>query len=215
MRAHLLSALSRYWQIDSSLICGLQINVLQPCPAINLPLGFNQFKPDWALFCSIDGCILVPSEAVPNTALNRADGWKQVDWWLAAFLMLEGWHERLWEHQHGPIHSYSIRLPSWDQRAWQYAWVNRIALFLRQWAIHCNGPKAEHQLGPLPAAEISMTHDVDALRKLYQFVLSRELSISLIPSVHSVKSSLLRPVNACDKPPVFFLVVKIGGSLIV
>ncbi len=166
MRDHVIYALSRYWPADSRLIYSLPLTVLEPHPEMNLPLQLQSVQlPDWAASCSVDGCLLVPYESVPHASLNRDLGWQQIDWILAAFLMLEGWHERLWEHEHGPIHSYSLCLSGWDQRAWQYAWVNRIGLFLRQWAIHRDGPAAEVQLGTLPAAEIRITHDVDALRK--------------------------------------------------
>ena len=52
--------------------------------------------------------------------------------------MLECWHERIWEKKFGPIHSYSFRLKGWDNRVWDYAWVNRIALFLKSWSIKLN-----------------------------------------------------------------------------
>ena len=58
---------------------------------------------------------------------------KKVDWWTAIFLLMEGWHERIWEKTRGVIHSYSFKLKDWDTRAWDHAWVNRIALFLRKW----------------------------------------------------------------------------------
>ena len=205
MRAHLLSSLSRYWPTGSSLICGLPLNVLQPPPAINLPLRLQFVQlPEWAASCSVDGCLLVPCEVVPETALNRADGWKEIDWILAAFLMLEGWHERLWEHQHGPIHSYSFRLSSWDQRAWQHAWVNRIALFLRQWAIQRNGPSAEQELGALPAAEIRMTHDVDALRKTLP-IRFKQGAFNLFNSVRALRQVQLAKACKCLRQATRFL----------
>lgn len=166
MRAHVLSALARYWPADSRPISKLPLNTLDPQPAIRLPLRLQPVSmPHWAAACAVDGELLVPQEAIPATAQHSADTWRAVDWRLAAFLLLEGWHERLWEHQHGPIHSYSVRLTDWDARAWQRAWVNRIGLFLRQWAIEQQGPSTSDQLGALPAADIQMTHDVDAVRK--------------------------------------------------
>lgn len=166
MQAHVLLALSRYWSKDCRQIDDLPFTVIHPHPEINLPLRLKSVKvPSWAASCSVDGCLLIPNESVASSAINNDVGWRHIDWILAAFLMLEGWHERLWEDQYGPIHSYSLCLSNWDQRAWQHAWVNRIALFLRQWAIQRNGHAAEQQLGALPAAEILMTHDVDALRK--------------------------------------------------
>jgi len=166
MRSQVLRALSRYWPTDRSAIERLPLKDRDPQLAIQPPLRLQSVRmPAWAARCAVDGELLVPTEAIPATCQDHRDNWASVDWILAAFLLLEGWHERLWEHQYGPIHSYSLRLSGWDQRAWQHAWVNRIGLFLRQWAIQRNGPAAEQQLGALPAAEIRMTHDVDALRK--------------------------------------------------
>ena len=70
---------------------------------------------NWANSCGIENQLLVPQECVDQNE-NSAEWWK-VDWWLAIFLMLEGWHERVWESIHGSIHSYSYRLKNWDSRA--------------------------------------------------------------------------------------------------
>lgn len=48
---------------------------------------------------------------------------------------------------------------------WEFAWVNRIALFLRRWAAQLVSGDEEDLFGSLPAAEISITHDVDAVQK--------------------------------------------------
>lgn len=166
MRNHVLSALTRYWQVDSSPIYKLPFHILKPDPSIILPLRLQSvLMPNWAGDCAVDGCILVPQEAVPSIQQKPEDVWKSVDWVLAAFLMLEGWHERLWEHQYGPIHSYSFHLQGWDHRVWQYAWVNRIGLFLRRWVGELGGREALAQLGDFPNPVIHMTHDVDAIRK--------------------------------------------------
>jgi len=166
IRSHVLSALARYWPAGSNPISTLPLRVIQPQPDISLPLRLQQVAvPHWAADAAVEGQLLVPREAIPAHTQTSGDTWRSVDWLLAAFLLLEGWHERLWEYEHGPIHSYSLCLSRWDQRAWQHAWVNRIGLFLRQWAIQRDGPAAEQRLGALPTAEIRMTHDVDALRK--------------------------------------------------
>ena len=87
--------------------------------------------PNWADSCGIESRLLVPQECVDKN--NNSIEWWKVDWWLAIFLMLECWHERVWESIHGSIHSYSYRLKNWDSRVWDHAWVNRICLFLRKW----------------------------------------------------------------------------------
>jgi hypothetical protein len=48
---------------------------------------------------------------------------------------------------------------------WDHAWANRIALFLRAWATREAPGDAAGELGPLPDAELVLTHDVDAVSK--------------------------------------------------
>lgn len=166
IRAQVLAALGRYWVADVTPVAGLPVPTRVTQPLIEGPLRLVAVQlPPWAADCAVVGELLVPREVLPPAKAIGTDAWQQVDWHLAAFLLLEGWHERLWEHRNGPIHSYSFRLKGWDERAWQHAWVNRIGLFLRLWAIHREGPAVERRLGELPPAEILMTHDVDAIGK--------------------------------------------------
>jgi hypothetical protein len=161
IRQHVLSALKRYWRQGQSSVEVLPVPV-QSSVHISLPLQLVSIKlPEWASSAVVDDEILVPQEALKSSGR----GWQHVDWWLAAFLLLECWHERAWEELHGPIHSYSLRLKGWDQRVWDHAWVNRIALFLRLWAVQIEIKPAELLFGPLPKAEILLTHDVDAITK--------------------------------------------------
>ena len=118
--------------------------------------------PKWAKECSVNGIILVPEEACQNT---KELYWESVDWWTAAFIMLECIHERMWDTKKGPIHSYSFHLKNWDKRVWERAWVNRIAIFLRIWASKLYNSKPENLFGHLPVAEIQISHDVDAINK--------------------------------------------------
>ena len=160
VREHVLFSLQRYWPSGQQAVADLPVRV-QSGAGVDLPLRLVAVRlPEWGRACGVDGHILVPREAC------HAEGeWQEVDWWLAAFLLLEGWHERIWEDRHGPIHSYSVRLKGWDERVWQHAWVNRIALFLRLWAAQAGGNAAEPLFGPLPVPEVLMTHDVDAIAK--------------------------------------------------
>jgi len=161
IRQHILQALFRYWSEDRE-------------PLVHLPIPYTEVKqvsgalkllavrlPEWAADLGVDGELMVPEESCKNE-----NDWENVDWWLAAFLLLECWHERVWESRHGrPIHSYSFRLEKWDCRAWQAAWVNRIALFLRRWVAQNAGQCSDRILGPIPSLEIHVTHDVDAIEK--------------------------------------------------
>lgn len=161
MRRHLLTALGRYWSATSDPVATLPVAAV-PVTAVSGPLRLTSIAlPDWGGACGVDGALLVPAEAAPPGA-----DWRGVDWWLASFLLLEAWHERVWEQTHGPIHSYSFRLPGWDKRVWQRAWANRVALFLRALAGHKNaGADLDLLLGPLPPPDYLVTHDVDAIRK--------------------------------------------------
>ena len=100
IRRHLLAALGRYWPSGRDALAALPVRA-QPAVACCLPLRLVSVPlPEWGCACGVEGAILVPQEA-----RQTGSDWRQVDWWLAAFLLLEGWHERLWEEQHGPIHS--------------------------------------------------------------------------------------------------------------
>lgn len=160
IRQHVSVALNRYWPLGGEELRALPVQKAGNL-TFTLPLRLASVHlPDWASECGVNGAILIPQEVMP-----AGGNWQQVDWWLAAFLMLEGWHERLWEEQHGTIHSYSFRLKGWDERVWQHAWVNRIALFLRLWVAQIGSKPAEVLVGSLPAPEFVMTYDVDAIAK--------------------------------------------------
>src|SRR5262245_13354113 len=128
LKAHTQHALARYWPRNEGALERVAL-VERPFPSPALPLRMREVVlPDWASPLGVDGVLLVPREACDETS-----DWRQVDWWLALFMLLEAWHERAWEQHHGTIHSYSFRLTGWDRRVWERAWVNRIALFLREW----------------------------------------------------------------------------------
>jgi hypothetical protein len=162
LKQHVRRSLQRYWPTNADLLDGLAVAELDfPIDVQSLRLVDVRLPP-WAAQFGVDGCLAVPSEACPEPA-----GWESVDWWLAAFLMLEGWHERAWEQSFGSIHSYSFRLKGSDPRLWEHAWVNRIALFLRAWAARHARQDSMAAFGPLPAPEIVVTHDVDAVAKTW------------------------------------------------
>jgi len=176
LKDHVRQALQRYWPDNDSLLDRLAVPECR-FPRATAPLSLVLVRlPDWAAQFGIDGCLAVPREACAG---SETPNWNEVDWWLAAFLMLEGWHERMWEQAHGAVHSYSFRLTGWDQRVWKRAWVNRIALFLRAWAAIEIGRDANVVFGPLPAPEIVVTHDVDAVSKTVAIRLKQSAFLAL------------------------------------
>lgn len=164
VRRHVLRSLRRYWPRKADILKRLPV-AASYFPAVSGPLHLvDVMLPTWATKHGIDGKLCVPHESCANPESPR---WQEVDWWLAAFLLLECWHEREWERRHRAIHSYSLRLKGWDARVWERAWVNRIALFLREWAGIENAEDASALLGPLPTPHIVLTHDVDAVAKTW------------------------------------------------
>ena len=126
-----------------------------------IPLQLVSIKlPTWGRKWGIKGNILVPRESC-----GKDNSWRDTDWWLAIFMMLECWHERVWEARHGPIHSYSFRLKRWDTRVWDHAWVNRIILFLQEWAAWEIRTDRSSLFGQLPRCSIQLSFDVDAISK--------------------------------------------------
>lgn len=201
LKSHVLFALKRYWSCNAEAVAGLPVREeIFPEVAGPLRLVFV-LLPDWGRACGVDGRLAVPREACLN---SDAPAWEEVDWWLAAFLMLECWHERVWELNHGPIHSYSLRLSGWDERVWDHAWVNRIALFFRRWAARqlCR-PEGE-LLGALPAPEFVMTHDVDAVSKTVPIRL-KQGAFSLFNAVRSMAAGNVRQAAVSLTQAVRFL----------
>jgi len=157
------SSLSRYWSQGADLLAHLPVPIAPPVSAVSLPPRVDTVAlPEWAADLGIDGGLLVPSTAI---VAGSGAAWERTDWWDAAAWFLDGRAERAYEREHGPIHSYSFRLSGWDARIWERAWVNRIGLFLRRWAARRASLDEAASFGPLPDADIVLTHDVDAIRK--------------------------------------------------
>lgn len=177
-RDHIITSLHMYWKKGAEYLQQLSFRQIET-PNIKLPLRLVEFRlPDWASSCGVDGVILVPAEAA--SANYAGDDWQKVDWWLAAFLMLECWHERVFERHNGtPIHSYSFRLNEWDTRAWDAAWVNRIALFLRKACAYQLQQPETALFGTLPKGSVLVTHDVDAIQKTWPIRIKQTIFLSL------------------------------------
>lgn len=162
-RSWALSAISRYAPKAPALL-------IPPAPAhvdLHLPVGAPLATvavelPEWAADLGVDRKLRVPKVCL---AAGEAPPWERTDWFAAVFLLASGAAERAHEERHGTIQSYSFRLFDRDESLWQRAWVNRIALFLRRSAAQRLGREEAEVCGPLPAAEIRLTHDVDAVDK--------------------------------------------------
>ncbi len=161
-KEHILNALSLYWPTQPEYIAGLPVFEKKNI-TIKMPLKLAEITlPDWGSHCGVNGIIMVPLEVCNDP---NEKNWQKVDWWMGAFILLEAWHERVYEMINGPIHSYSFRLKRWDTRAWDYAWVNRIGMFLRSWAAQIKKESETTLFGEIPECEVIITHDVDAVAK--------------------------------------------------
>ena len=165
-RAHAVRAMSRYWPVSVASIESLPMPVLRLHIAATPPQLQWISLPEWAADLGVRGGSL----AVPRSACAAGEepSWQCTDWLSAAFWFMQGMAERAHEEAYGPIHSYSVRLRGWDSAMWEFAWVNRIALFLRRWAARESGNDEAILFGVLPAAEIQFTHDIEEVRPTWR-----------------------------------------------
>lgn len=118
--------------------------------------------PEWAKDVAPEGYkgLLVP---LWGDAMGAE--WSDYDWWRAAHFMMTSQFERRYEARHGPVHSYASHYDRDEQALFDYAWVNRIILFLRRWWAVSNEADEDQAFGPIPKPVIHLTHDVDAVAK--------------------------------------------------
>lgn len=162
-RVHSVQCLSRYWKIGVDNVLSLPIKEARRPEVETLPPELIWVElPEWGGEFGVDRSILVPKWTVN---VGGSPAWQQTDWLYAAFWYLNGLAEREFENRNGPIHSYNYKLKGWNPHLWEYAWVNRIALFIRRWASVHFGKEELSLFGPLPTPEILITHDVDATKK--------------------------------------------------
>jgi hypothetical protein len=162
-RQYTIRMLAQYWRGNPQAIEALELPQADIFGgAATPPVVRRVALPDWAADCGVDGAILVPAHAV---CAGEQPQWARTDWLAAAFWYLNGTAERAHEARHGPIHSYAFRLEGWPAEIWERAWANRIALLLRRQAARARSTDEVALFGPLPKAEIVLTHDVDAIEK--------------------------------------------------
>ena len=190
IKNHIIKSLSRYWNKNTKLIKNLPIPS-QSISSIKLPLKLKEIKvPIWAQSVGINNTILVPAEIATD------NNWKNIDWFLVLFVLLENLHEREIENIKTPIHSYSFLLKKWDKRIWDRAWVNRIAIFLRIWASKIHRTSSDDLFGKLPPAEILVTHDVDAIKKTFSIRI-KQASFNLFKFLRHISNFELKKGLSC------------------
>jgi len=198
IRDHVVLSLNKYWPEEEKKIKNLPVKSLKEDIKISLPLELVEVKlPKWSKHSGVGGLILVPREAVIKEGFGDKEVWENIDWFLACFLLMECWHERVYELNFGPIHSYSFRLKRWDQRVWDRAWVNRICIFFLEWH---NYMYSSYEAINIPKLKISMTHDVDAIDKTLAIVLKQTIFNSF---------NLLKALLIFDFKRARFLLTKI------
>ncbi len=162
-RNYILRTLACYWPNNAQPILNLPIPHIKYEHLQSFPPQVQFINlPQWSAEIGVNGQMLIPQQAITP---GEGPAWCRTDWFSVAFWYLNGLAERTFESQYGPIHSYSFRLKGWSSSLWEYAWVNRIALFLRRWASRLQEADEEILLGPLPKTKISVTHDVDTISK--------------------------------------------------
>jgi len=165
--------LSRYWSRNENKLLELPVPHLPYDYQTQLPPRLSEVGlPSWANEFGKEGLVPVPEQFIRN---DLGPLWEQTDWWNVIFWYLNGTAERCYEQKHEVIHSYSSRLDGWNAVLWEKAWVNRIALFLRRWCARTFQQQEQELFGELPAPEILLTHDVDAVRKTPAILLKQSL----------------------------------------
>jgi hypothetical protein len=120
--------------------------------------------PDWAFDLGVgtSSHLIIPAHCLCEI---DKPGWQRVDWFRALFDLATCQAEYQFETNYRPIHSYASRLPESFTAQWDYAYVNRIILFLQRWVARVEGKSEEELFGEKPRGKIHLTHDVDYVSK--------------------------------------------------
>lgn len=159
-RRYAIETLQRYWPTNAALIAGLPIKHSRSQETPDTAGLVTIVLPPWAADLGIDAGLLVNGV---NLVAGSEAPWQRVAWFQVIRDLLHGVAEI--EAPQRPLHSYAFRISDAEPRLWRYAWVNRIAMFLRRWAAHASGQDENTLFGAMPQARIALTHDIDALRK--------------------------------------------------
>jgi len=207
LKHYVASQLTAYWQDGESALALPIPNLPWPKEEPLPPRMKFVALPAWAEDLGIDGNLLVPAQFIDSGA---SEDWAKTDWFSVIFWYLNGVAEHAFEDKYGPIHSYSYRLKGWDPRIWERAWVNRMALFLRRWAARANNQSEAVVFGPLLAANILLTHDLDAIEKTFairlkqsvfhaynamRLLLSGQIRAAAAKALHALRFFFIREIS--------------------
>lgn len=127
--------------------------------------------PEWAHWVVPEkyGALFVPGFA-------ESLSYEDYPWWRAidSYIRLDWETSR--ERNLPPIHSYSTALGKEGSPAFEFAWVNRIAAFLKAWSAKREGRQVEDLFGSLPVPKVTLTHDVDALEMTLRLKVKQAVS---------------------------------------
>ncbi|MEM8915346.1 MAG: polysaccharide deacetylase family protein [Pseudomonadota bacterium] len=164
---------ARYWSQGRPQVAKLTSDFAEPRTDLPEPAAEVEMValPDWAQEVGINGKILVDAASITR---GTGPAWQRCNWIEAAWFHLSCAFERAREDQNGPILSYASRLGGKDAQArYDYAWANRIFLFMRRWAARDEAKEEATLFGPVPSADIRLTHDVDAVKKTIELRLKQ------------------------------------------
>jgi len=186
-RKLLMNYLERYLRLSSKGSANKHREWFNNLPVPNSTREINTdsvviLLPKWA---SDIGVGSPSSLVVPSHCVAEGDDpvWQDVDWFRAAFDMATCQAECQYEQQNKPVHSYALRLPKSLSKQWDYAWVNRIVLFLQRWAARQADRTEEELFGKKPRGKIHLTHDVDYVSK----TLALRFKQSIFSVLHIIK----------------------------
>ena len=158
-----------YWSASE-----VPADIYRDLPPSGRPLGnswTNVSLPNHLTDLGVDGVLWVDKAAISPGA---GEEFHRCDWFTAAFSYLAAIAEQRHEQSFGSIHSISSRLKI-PERCFDYAWANRILLLIRRLEAERLRVDEATLFGPLPAAKVFLTHDIDALDKTLQIRLKQSV----------------------------------------
>lgn len=126
---------------------------------------------------------------------SEAETYLDYDWFRAIEFYATLQFELKFEEANGPTHSYSKKLDEKGWPAFDNAWVNRIAAFLKLWRAREIGKDPLEHFGEMPRGRVILTHDVDALAMTPRMRIKQATSLALCGQFSSSAKVLLNRGN--------------------